>query len=240
MTCTWELLDGCCDDVDGLDPDVAQAVKDAAVDLLKGLRPQYGTCEVTVWPCGADCPSGGPWFPTRIDGEWLNLPACGCQGQCGCGRVDAVILDGPVDSIVAVDDGISGPPEDKVRVFDRRLVVRVDGERWPACQHLGGDGWSITYLQGTPPPASGRLAARVLACELARQCKGEPCRLPFNFTSISRQGVTISKQAVDVMLSQGLTGIPEVDLFLTSTDPRRRMVTVTTPDIQRPKVATWP
>ena len=239
MVCTWDLSPGCCDDLDGLDPDVALAIEDAAVDILRGLRPQYGLCEVEVWPCAADCPQGGPWYPTRIDGEWFNV-GCGCQHACSCGRVDAIILDGPVHSIVAIDDGISAPPEDKVRVFDRRLVVRIDGERWPACQHLGGDGWTVTYLQGSEPPASGQMAAKVLACELAKQCKGEPCRLPFNFTQITRQGVTISKQSLDVMLAAGFTGLVEVDMFLSATDPSRRMVKVSSPDIERPKVLTWP
>jgi hypothetical protein len=82
----------------------------------------------------------------------------------------------------------------------------------------------------------GRLAAKVLARELAKSCSGLECALPANLTTVTRQGLTATAAAATLdMLREGWTGIPEVDLFLTAVRKgRRRRGSVLSPDIKKP------
>ena len=110
-----------------------------------------------------------------------------------------------VASITEVNiDGEVLPP-DAYRVDNFRLLVREDGECWPACQSMGRPlgtpgTMGITYVPGVAPGAAGLWAAGVLACEYALACTGGKCRLPSSVTSVSRQGVTM---VMDPWLARG-------------------------------------
>lgn len=87
---------------------------------------------------------------------------------------------------------------------------------------------TFTLSIGQDPPASGITAAAFLAAEMLR---GDPiyakttgatdARPSFRVTSISRQGVTYTFADPNTMTKEGLTGVYEVDLFLSAVNPGR-------------------
>ena len=87
--------------------------------------------------------------------------------------------------------------------------------------------WSATYVEvtytyGSPPPASGRGAARLLATELVKLYEDDDsCALPQRVTSIVRQGVTYTVLDSQDFIDELRTGIYAVDLFLKSVNPDR-------------------
>ena len=253
--CTgWELDDDVCADCDayvGLPGATQDALVDYAADVLwRRTGKRYGLCDVTVRPCRDDCPTAGPGLPFRIPGsrDWSN-GGCGCAGPCGCGGPLAQItLPGPVHALSSVIvDGVAldlvGPPP-AVRVDNWMTAVRQDGGRWPTCVHLGDPppgGISIGYQRGRPVPAGGRWALSRLVCELAKSCAGQPCALPGTATNVTRQGVTVSLPPVDVLVADGLWGLPDVDHWVAAvSQPDAVARPVVTPDVVVPRMQTWP
>lgn len=101
--------------------------------------------------------------------------------------------------------------------------------------------WSATYVEvtytyGTPPPSSGRAAARLLATELVKSYEGDDSSsLPQRVTSIVRQGVTYTVLDQQDFIDELRTGIYAVDLFLKSVNPdkARARSRVFSPDTAR-------
>lgn len=187
-----------------------------ASDVLWALsgRQYGGVCEATFRPYVECAPS------PRLFLRSLRPGTVCCSS--------AIDLDLGVYPVVAVQEvRINGAVLDPAayRVDDWRYLVRLDGERWPHRQRLDladGDGtWSVTLRYGQAPPRAGVRAALALACEMASSAAGGECSLPERVTSITRQGV--SAVILDPMdfLTDGRTGIYEVDLFLTATNPGR-------------------
>jgi hypothetical protein len=81
--------------------------------------------------------------------------------------------------------------------------------------------WTITYDYGKPVPNDGRIAAAILACQIAlNRCGGESC-LPQRLKEITRQGVEMAFADPLEFLEKGQTGIYEVDLWLQSVNPSK-------------------
>jgi hypothetical protein len=97
----------------------------------------------------------------------------------------------------------------------------------------------VTYTYGTPPPASGRAAARILATELVKlYANDDTCALPQRVTSIVRQGVTYTVLDNQSFIDELKTGIYAVDLFLKAVNPdkaraRSRVFSPDTPRARR-------
>ena len=245
--CTWPLIgceaDGAtCPHLDGLDAVAKAAVEEAATAYLwNWTRRRYGLCSVTLRPCRDDCGGstyrgatgvpiagtyghtvGGSWVPVLVNGDWYNVRCGGCGSRCSCTVVHDLVLPGPVDSVTEVKvDGAALDPS-AYRVDNHRRLVRLDGEGWPWCQNMAEadteDGtWSVTYMQGTPVPAGGQIAAGTLACELAKAvCGADDCRLPTRVQTITRQGVTIGVLDTFEGLDAGKTGLWAVDSWVAS------------------------
>jgi len=128
-------------------------------------------------------------------------------------------------------------------------------ECWPTCQDMSlpptePNTFEVTYLRGKPVPEYGLWAAGLLACELIKACAspGEDClcRLPANVQSVVREGVSIDLEAFrlggagDPLF--GRTGIPEVDLWLSTVNPNRltSRARAYSPDKRPPRRTTWP
>jgi hypothetical protein len=82
---------------------------------------------------------------------------------------------------------------------------------------------TVEYVYGLTPPEDGVEAARALADELVMLFgggEGDDCRLK-NVTSFSRNGVNYEIEDARTILTDGRTGIPEVDLFVASVNPKR-------------------
>jgi hypothetical protein len=211
----------------------AQATAYATLVLWAATGRQYGLCELTVRPCGRECTNcangyywyEGTWIPYIWNGQWFNC-WCGSDWGCSCDPKCRVYLPGPVTEVSEVIvDGTTIDPSEYV-VYDGRWLVRLDTSAcWPYCGDFNvtsGTGFfQVTYTRGTAVPMALLNAAGTLACEYAKACLGEACRLPSRVVSVARQGVTVSMVDVDRLLETGLTGLTEVDQVIVSLNPYR-------------------
>jgi len=197
-----------------------------ASDVLFHLtgRAWPGVCSATVRPCGYRSPV--PW--TVRGTGW-----CGCNTSqdCACGGLSEILLPGrPIVSITQVKIDGAVLASARYRIDDYRSLVYLPEsdsairQGWPCCQRLdladsALDTWSVSYTFGTSPPVGGVMAAKSLGCELALAMSPETvgmCRLPKRITSITRQGVSLAILDPLTLFADGLTGIPEVDLWVSS------------------------
>ena len=226
MICSpWPTID-CCD----IDPTADNLM--AASEILYTLsgRQYAGLCQETMRPCSGSgtMPTNWPYpyFPTLSNGVWLNL-SCGCHTSFDCcGGVPQVNLGrNDVTQIFTVNiDGVTLSASN-YRLDEGRYLVRTDGSQWPCCQDLAKDigtegTWYIELEYGRNPPVMGQLAVSRLACELQKACDdADDCALPARVTSVVREGVTFALLDPQDFLSEGRTGLYEVDLFLKAVNP---------------------
>jgi hypothetical protein len=123
------------------------------------------------------------------------------------------------------------------RIDDAKWLVREQGcAGWPTCQNLAAElgepnTFGVDFTFGQLPPQMGVDAAILLASELYRAATPAlktTCQLPRRVTSITRQGVSIAVLDSMQYVSQGLTGIASIDMFIHAWNPgqqvRRPMV----------------
>lgn len=153
-----------------------------------------------------------------------------CQDSCDCCHhgVSKLTLGAyPIREIVEVeiDGDVLDPSE--YDLLNRRYLLRmadVDGnrQRWPGIQRLdlplGDPGtWGVRFVYGQYPPIPGRDAAIAHASELAKACAGDAtCKLPARVQSVARQGVTMVIGDPNSFLQAGLTGLGEVDSWISA------------------------
>lgn len=232
--CDWDITvdPACCPGWDTLPAEQqARGITYATMVLWAATGRQFGPCEVVTRPCGNDrrCGECGSWTvgyggwmrPYILDGLWRN---CLCACACDCKPRCQITLPGPVASVsqVLIDGVILAASS--YRVDDNQYLVRTDGDCWPRCQDYNvdvpaDDTLQVTYLRGTPVPQALLDAAATLACEFAKSCAGEACRLPGRISSIARQGVNVTFTDIDNLLKRGLTGIVEVDQVIVALNP---------------------
>lgn len=201
------------------------------LDSLTGH--QFAQCPVTVRPCGTGCrtmsgyitwPAGtpGPWMtPYVAGGTWRN---CVCGGGCSCLPSCRAELGSPVAEITEVKvNGLVLDPSAYTMIGQH--LARVDGgECWPSCQDPAvadtePDTFSVTFRPGRMLPAAGQIAAGALAGEFLKACAGAACGLPAQIASLTRQGVDVEFVNPTDVLTNGLTGIRDVDLFIRAVNP---------------------
>ncbi len=261
----WDLDFGCCSDWSGYSADLkAAATNYATLVLWAATGRRFGLCNYTVRPCGRECQQGnwnggwywteGTWLPYIFNGIWRNcwsgcsgILGCTCQPQC------QVYLPGPVNSINSVTlDGATVDPS-TYRVDNGIWLVRTrdsesetDPPCWPTHQdydlNSGTDTFIVSYAKGIVVPPALLRAGGELACEYAKACLGQPCRLPARATSIARQGVTVSVVNIDTMLQQGFTGLPTVDQIIATLNPYglKGKMRISSPDDTIERTVTWP
>lgn len=239
--CTVDDLGGPCTDVT-LDPAVVTKAIALASDVLywlSGARWPGATTETVRPMSSTSCSCWASHDPVE-----RNL----ARARRRCPHVRQQALGGyPVTAVgqVKVDGEVVDPS--RYRVDDRRFLtaVRSDAAQeqlwWPSCQAMDlpdtePGTWSVTYTWGATPPVAGQAAAAALACEMALAMApddedGPGCRLPAAWTSITRAGVTVTRAAVESLAQQGLTGLPEVDLWLIALReaPKRQGAAVVVP-----------
>lgn len=254
--CDWTDVDtSCCGDFwDTLTPaEQGAAISAATVVLWAATGRRYGTCTLTVRPCGRDrCDQGagnwgwfnGIWTPFVFDGQWFN---CGCWDVCRCGPSDRVYLPGPVQSVTQVTvDGVVVDPA-TYRVDDLRYLVRTgSGNSWPWHQDFDVDSgvgtFFVTYLRGIPVPSYLLAAAGTYACQWAKMCRNEPCQIPTRVVTLTRQGTTFDGVDIDSLLDRGLTGVTSVDQIISSLNPYglKAPMRILSPDSDYPIMTTSP
>lgn len=125
---------------------------------------------------------------------------------CSAPRWRVVHLPGPVWEVTGVYDAQGA--EVDLHVFYGWRVRAVPG------------GW-VEYLKGEPVPKGTGQIVGTLAAELFLQCIGDRrCRLPRNASSATRQGVSVQFPDPVEIIQAGLTGVPEVDLWIKSLNPQ--------------------
>lgn len=241
MMCGWSVDEACLPAVPADDPAAAlrmATAQELAVSVLWALSGrQFGACPVTVRPC-VQAPAydrmaglfgfyGAPFFPlyNEVTDQWTNV-GCGCGGGgCSEGGPNRVHLPGPIGEVLAVR--IAGTLLDPDQyVVEGDVLYRV-GAPWPS-QDLGiPDGnpgtWSVTYTKGLPIPPGVPYLAGILTAEFYEACSGSSkCRIPRNVTQVSRKGVTYQIDT-SAIYAAGRTGMPEIDLWLSSVNPNRLM-----------------
>lgn len=250
------------DEVEAMNDAQRQLYEAFGWSLLASLTNyQIGTCPVVVRPCtrrhledlgrptaivGAGysgrLPVGriGMFNPYITGGRWVN--GCGCSSSCGCEVLNAVVLPGRVGRVTSVRvDGIELAPAD-YHIVNGNLLVRADGEPWPATQDLNlpdDQGFTVTYYAGVAPNVMIAYAAGLLAFEFYQNAQGGACRLPGRVTNVTRQSESYELEPQD--FPEGKTGIPEVDAVIRLYNPAglHSPVVVATPDMYEPAVKTW-
>lgn len=120
-------------------------------------------------------------------------------------------------------------------LLESNRLVRTDGGMWPDCQYIDrppyirdddppewtAEGtFAVTYWYGNPVPSAGRRAVALLACELWKACQGdESCKLPARVQNITREGVSYTMVDPQDFLTEGRTGITDVDMWLAAVNP---------------------
>ena len=239
----WEPNFDCCPEFADLDPGLQLRAKSLAWSTIRYLTGgRVGNCPINIRPClrPEPCSScGDGWLNPVVDssGNWVNCARR--DGTCSCCDMCEIVMPGNVAEVTQVR--LDGYTLDRqlFRIDNGNRLVRMDGMCWPSCQNLGAPAGSIgtfdiTYIPGIYPTEAGLWAAGVLACEFAKACSGEKCRLPANVTTISRQGV--SMDIGGGMFEDG-TGIREVDAYIESVNPHKLKTPpkVWSPDIEAPR-----
>jgi len=171
------------------------------------------------------------WPGTRTD---VYRPCCECDNYdcCSCYPTRSIELIGyPVIAITSLTiDGATVPPTDYELRDESRLcpVRRPDGSmlqirRWQdmtlPITEVGTH--QIEYTWGEAPPPEGVTAAAILGYEIALSWTPSTlgaCRLPKRVTSITRQGITMALIDPLTLFKDGMVGVPEVDLWMSSLD----------------------
>lgn len=220
------------------------AVEMATEVLWQASGQRFGLCAVTIRPCRDDCARGwtgfNEWWPGAgsatgmagggprpwwFNGTWYNVCSIGCGDTCSCTLLDTALLPAPTRDVIQVKlDGEIMDPS-LYRVDENRKLVRLDGELWPLCQDMAkGDDqpgtWSVTITVGEDIPLIAKRALGQLALEFTKDCLGEDCAIPWEVSSISRQGVNMTFGGVDNNREiLGQMGLRFVDLFLAAYNP---------------------
>lgn len=234
-------------DLQAIDPATLDLAITWASDMLFDLsgRRWPGACVTTVRPLADHrCLSDATWpdplhsFDTSAAVALGAFPGIGGWFGGGCAGIPEVDLGVyPLTEVTEVLlDGATLDPS-AYRIDNDRLLTRVDGSGWPCWQDLTKaatqpNTWQVTANYGTAPPAGGHACATLLAREFALALiASSKCRLPSRTQQVTRQGVTIVAYPQSI-LDGGRVGLPEVDAWITSVNPKRirARATVVSPD----------
>lgn len=230
MPCDWPVNRDCMEPLPAEDdPDYAARLaarndaENKAVAVLFALSGRQFMCTETITrpqPVrrGGVC-DDAPLIDAYYRNDWRGISVSPSPSP------RAVVLAGPVQQIVTVTiDGVDIDPSEYVLEGD--VLYRRTG-KWPTNDMSlprGEPGtWSVTYLQGTPPPEFVAGFVGELAQEMIIACHDQKrCRLPRTVVSTSRSGVSHVFDPTR-MLSAGFTGLSGVDTWLASVNPNKLM-----------------
>ena len=262
--CTpWEFTPDCCNVPDGTTQEQIDRARRIATAILwraSGMR--WGpSCPYEVRPCRRSClddyplridwsgGSGGLYPYIGTDGLWRNASPCSCSTDCSCGELCEIVLQGPIHTIVSVQDGETLLPPEAYRVDNGNRLVRLDGNCWESCYDLaaapGEPGTlTVTYTVGLPLDDAALHAFSVLVCHLLKDCgTGCGCALSSNrnVSRVSRQGVNLEFAEAGALYTEGRLGIPAVDRWIMLVNPYNLTSPsrVLSPDARRQRVTTW-
>lgn len=236
----WPVDYSQCSSCEPFDQDETGEVKTKFEDMAKWFlwswtKRMFGTTTSWLRPDeSCDRPPTYQYLPPVL--SWPLC--CGVCRQCGCScdSLTSLWLSVPVEEVksIVIEGDVLAP--DQYRLEGGHRLIRLDGKPWPSFQNItvGTDqpgGWGIEVVVGTAVPTGGRIAAAILACELAlAACNDKQCRLPQRVTSITRQGVAMTMLDDFEGLQKGRTGIWLIDSWVSSVTEVPMPATVVNPD----------
>lgn len=96
-----------------------------------------------------------------------------------------------------------------------RTLVFTDRQVGP------NDEIEIDLTYGVTPPSLVKRATSKAACEFLKFWNNQPCGLPERVTSVSRPGVSMEVASSEDMITNGMTGIYEIDLAIKIYNPNK-------------------
>ena len=200
------------DTVDPTGPFTDSAIRSASWILYKLTAEKYPGIQTTTEVYSMTSQGTLEFMPQIVNGEMINTTGRHVSGN------DRLVLRGsPIVSVseVTVDGQIV--PFSDFWISNNTSLVRRDRKPW-LLSDLSEV--SVTYSFGSPPPAMGVRAAIRLANELIwSEKEPENCSLPERVTSVQRQGISYTVLDPQPYISEGKTGIYEIDLFIHSANP---------------------
>lgn len=192
-------------------PFTAAAVENASYLLYTLSGRKYGGIRSTTESYTSNFATSLVLRPQVISGNVFNLPVNTPAMR------NLYLRETPVHSIASItQSGVTFDPA-TYSLRNNRYVVRANGIPWaldPINELV------VQYSYGLNPPESGKRAAIRLANEFILLYSGSPdCSLPERIQSVTRQGISYTLVDPQDFLREGKIGIPEIDLFLASTNP---------------------
>lgn len=167
------------------------------------------------------------WWPGVLDagyvGNWVRSPAAQAQ------RAVKLHHDEVTDVVSLSIGGVAFTDYRR----NGSWLYRTDGRSW--AEHAGLD-VVVVYQWGKEPPLGGKRAVELFAVELGKAEAGDStCRLPKRVISVVRQGVSMTLLDPQTFLKDGKLGIPEIDIWLASVNPKglAERGSVWSPDVPR-------
>ena len=227
---------GCCkvagDNLTETDPRLLDAIEDASLIVYYLTGRQFdGTCTRVVRPC-LDC---SPHISITSNYTTSDSFGCSCS-VCVPNQVNLGYW--PVTELNSVrENGVTLSGANLTGVYhmdEYRYLVKDDGTPFsggssfaltggPHDTDAGDDQFvvEVSVEVGLPVPRLIERATRALACELVTACLDLPCKLPERVTSVARSGITMQVSSATDLLTNGRTGIYEVDLAISTFNPSK-------------------
>lgn len=196
---------------------------------------QFGQANVVIAPW---VPYAAPYFYRSHGYPWIQ-PYLISKWD----RAKRLLLPNPIASITSVNFAAGDPQSGNRTVLTAEVDYHLDPDGhlvktngiWPA-QNLHAPFFTVAYVRGLAVPAAANIAAGIYAAEWLKGHTGNPnSRLPSRTREAARAGVTVALAAPEMLANAGLTGVPEVDIFLRTVNPDRH---VTPPVLWSPEVGT--
>ena len=192
--------------------DLPDAVKDAAVEGAGNI----------LWALT------GRWYGVCSTVEQYRLDVdTGCVIPVGPGPLDVAghptsanmipLAQRPVRSVESVKVG-GAVVSDWFR--QGSMLVRRGGY-WPAVGATDPPNIEVSYTFGGGFPGGSSIAVGELANELVQAYRGKECRIPSNATTITRNGVTVTRLDAVSIAATGLVGLPVTDMLIRSLNPAK-------------------
>lgn len=167
-------------------------------------HPSWGSC--TCWSYGSW--QGSYLYPPQAILRYGHIP----------GPYAIQLPMSPISTVSEVrEDGVILDPS-RYRLTRNGWLTRTDGGTWSVCM----DTTQITYQFGEPPAEGGVQSAVELAIEMVVYDAGGQCAWPRTVTSYTRQGLAVEVANPLDFISDGRTGLPGVDMWLSAVNPYSR------------------
>lgn len=198
------------------DPNAPRAAEMASWALFKLSGEKYpGVQEVTEWygTRGSSCFSCSFGETFVSDAGAVTQPH---RHRFHGGATDGLRTRGkPIVSVASIASANGILPSADYKVANRSVIYRTNRAPWNF-----DSGVTVRYRWGQYPPAMGIAAAIALGNEsLLAMNEDSECAFPDRVTSVTKTGLSFTLSDPAALAALRMTGIPDVDLFLSIANP---------------------